>query len=239
MDRRNFVHGGASFGGLALGSASLLSGCVTPQFLPAPAVVKPPELKVGQTWVYAEINRYNNLQIATVTHQVKSISPVIRVARTDDKGITRAEEIYDSQWAVRQEPNYEQTQVFEKPLPMLPSRLEAGVAEDLSTAYRIEQNNNLYIWQSRLRAIGWERVKVPAGEYTALRVERTFYFAHFDSFRYDNMRVDTLWFVPEINHWVRREWTGSYRSPGSRRIPLREDWVRWDLIQIMPPLSGI
>lgn len=232
MNRRKFVgnnlRGAVGFASAAV--SAVLPGCAAPIFLPAPAPTKRPELRVGQKWVYAEINRYNNLQIATVTHEVTSISPLIRIARTDDKGNSQAEEIYDSQWAVRQEPSYEQTQVFQTPLPLLPSRLEAGVAEDFSTAYRVAQNNSLYAWNSRLRAVGWERVRVPAGEFTALRIERTFYFAHYDSFRFDNTRTDTLWFVPEINHWVRREWTGSYRSSGSRRIPLREDWVRWDLL---------
>jgi hypothetical protein len=224
--------------GSGLGLSLLASGCALPSFIEAPknATIKP-RVRVGDTWEYAEINRYNNLRQAVVTHRVSSVDPIIRIAHSakigdvgQEKIVERTEEIYDSLWTIKQEPAYDRSIVFERPLPFLPSVFEAGQREVFQTAYKVDGINSLFYWRSHLFAAGWERVQVPAGEFSALRIERSFWFAHPDSFRTDAVRRDTLWYSPEVNRWVRREWVGEYRSPGSRRIPMREDWVRWDLL---------
>ncbi len=221
-----------------LGLGLLSAGCALPSFIEAPrnATIKP-KVAVGDVWEYAEINRYNNLRQAVVTHRVTSIDPIIRIAHSakvgepgQEKVVERREEIYDSLWTIKQEPAYEGGLVFERPLPFLPTVFEAGQREVFQTAYKVDGLNPLFYWRSHLFAAGWERIQVPAGVFAALRVERTSWFAHPDSFRFDSSRRDTIWYSPEVNRWVRREWTGEYRSPGSRRIPSREDWVRWDLL---------
>jgi hypothetical protein len=222
----------------SLGLGLLASGCAAPSFIDAPrnASAKP-RVAVGDTWQYAEINRYNNLRQAVVTHRVSSVDPIIRIAHSakvgeagNENAVERSEEIYDSLWTIKQEPAYDRGLVFERPLPFLPSVFEAGQREIFQTAYKVDGVNSLFYWRSHLFAVGWERVQVPAGEFSALRIERTSWFAHPDSFRFDSIRRDTIWYSPEVNRWVRREWTGEYRSPGSRRVPMREDWVRWDLL---------
>ena len=44
-----------------------------------------------------------------------------------------------------------------------------------------------------------------------------------------------LWYAPQVNRWVRREWTGTYRWSGMR-IPatLRDDWVEHKLLEYQP-----
>jgi hypothetical protein len=231
--RRHYLVSGSGFG-LSL----LATGCAIPIFIDAPknAGAKP-KVAVGDTWEYAEINRYNNLRQAVVSHRVSSIDPIIRVAHSakvgdfgQEKIVDRTEEIYDSLWTIKQEPAYDRPLVFERPLPFMPTVFEAGQREVFQTAYKVDGLSSLYYWRSYLFAAGWERIQVPAGEFSALRIERTCWFAHPDTFRSDAIRRDTIWYSPEVNRWVRREWTGEYRSPSSRRIPMREDWVRWDLI---------
>jgi hypothetical protein len=224
--------------GSGIGLSLLASGCALPIFIDAPknAGAKP-KVSVGDTWEYAEINRYNNLRGAVVTHRVTSVDPIIRVAHSAKIGeqgqeqiVERREEIYDSLWTIKQEPAYDGGLVFERPLPFLPTVFEAGQREVFQTSYKVDGLNALFYWRSQLFAAGWERIKVPAGEFSALRIERTSWYAHPDTFRSDAVRRDIIWYSPEVNRWVRREWTGEYRSPGARRIPMQEDWVRWDLL---------
>jgi hypothetical protein len=215
-------------------NAALLAGCATPVFVDAPRnSTNPPSVRIGDEWVYAESNRYNDLPLSTVTQRVIAIDPIIRIshrAQSGEVSTERPEEIYDSLWSIKQEPAYGDVQIFERPLPFLPAGMQAGTKSVFQTAYKIDGVNQLFYWRSHLFAAGWERVKVPAGEYTALRIERTSWFAHPDLFRSDNLRRDIIWYAPTVNRWVRREWTGEYRSPGARRIPAREDWIRWDLM---------
>jgi hypothetical protein len=224
--------------GAGLGISLLGSGCALPIFVSAPknASMKP-NVAVGDVWEYMEINRYNNLRQATVTHRVASIDPVIRIAHTARTGefgqetiAERTDEIYDSLWTIKQEPAYDRPLVFERPLPFLPTVFEAGQREVFQTSFKVDGFNSLYYWRSHLFAAGWEEVQVPAGQFSALRIERTSWFAHPDSFRFDAVRRDTIWYSPQINRWVRREWTGEYRSTSTLRLPMREDWVRWDLL---------
>jgi hypothetical protein len=48
------------------------------------------------------------------------------------------------------------------------------------------------------RVRGWETVKVPAGEFKALKVERTMYLGDYDSFRGITQRTETEWYAPDI-----------------------------------------
>jgi hypothetical protein len=216
----------------------VLTGCATPIFVDAPrSASRKPQVRVGDEWVYSEINRYNNLQQAVVTQKVTTIDPIIRIAhqaKINDRVVDRPEEIYDSLWTIKQEPAYDVVQIFDRPLPFLPIGLEAGSRTVFQTAYKIDGVNRLFYWRSGLYAAGWERITVPAGEFVALRVERSSWFAHYDAFRVDSVRRDTLWYSPEVNRWVRREWNGEYRGAGSRRLAAREDWVRWDLLAYKP-----
>ncbi len=232
--RRHWL-GFVGMGAASAATGLSVSGCAsTTSMLSPPSNAKQkPQVAVGDTWEYAEINRYNRIQQAVVTHRVTNVTPIIRIARTAKVGnemSERTEEIYDSLWTVRQEPHYEVPIVFDQPLPLLPSSLEPGAREVIQTAYKFNTIDKLFYWRAHSFVAGWEKVVVPAGEFTALRIERTFWFAHPDSFRFDNVRRDVMWYSPLVSRWVRRDWTGEYRSPSSRRIPLREDWVRWDLL---------
>ena len=69
-------------------------------------------------------------------------------------------------------------------------------------------------------------------------MQRTIWFDYPDVFRFNSSRIDSVWYAPEVNRWVRREWTGDYQHEnslgklgGTRR---REDWVRWELVSYTP-----
>jgi hypothetical protein len=214
---------------LVAGTA-LAAGCA----LPAPPASAPaaaaPVLRIGERWRYEKVNLYNGQRIALLSMQVVDIAPEVRVRVTDAEGRDGPEEVYAGPWRVVQEPAYDQVQIFRDPMPLLPERLVPGANERRQTVYHLAGSERELYWSEWLDVEGWERVRVPAGEFDALRIVRRIGFVHAEIWRQQSSRLDTLWYAPAVNRWVQRTWTGTYYWPGTRRAPLREDNVAWRLI---------
>ncbi len=219
---------------LGAGALAVLPGCATQVFEAPPAgatTAAPP--RVGQQWRYAEIDLYRGAPRAElIARCVESGAQGIRIALTESNGRPRADEVWADPSRIVQEPSYDLTQHFETPVPVLPIPLAAGVSSRISTQYRTDASPDFPLWWGDwLVTPGWQRVRVPAGEFLALRVDRTIRFRHADIWRDDCRRWDTAWYVPEVRRWVMREWTGQWLMPdGPQRTLVYEDRVRWELI---------
>lgn len=247
LQRRRLVLGAGA--GVALPALGL-TGCATGTGVTGPArQFEPPTVAVGDRWVYREINRYNGLPLADVEVTVTASYPLtcnVRRTRSDSTAgeILRPnsiqEERYSVPWAVDVEPIYDLTMDFAEPMPILPPSLRVGASDYRKTSYVVKGYSGRYRWTQRLKAVGAERIVTPAGSFDCLRVQRMIWFDYPDVFRFGSARVDNAWYAPEVNRWVRREWTGDYQHEnslgkmGSRR---REDWVRWDLLSYQPAAS--
>lgn len=221
---------------IAAGAGTLIAGCASPQYVPAPAQEPPPpRVRTGDRWRYAQIDRYRREQVAELVAEVVSDAPQLRVRVTAADGRPRADEVYAAPWVALQDPVYDPVVVFRHPNPMLPRQLAVGGRERVTNEWRPPGGELWHLWTEWVDALGWERVRVPAGEFTALRVMRRIAFEHSDPFRLDCRRDETLWYAPEVNRWVQREWTGYYRWHGMRREPaLREEWTLLQLIAYHP-----
>ncbi len=222
--------------------AALPAACAAPRFdAPPPgaagaagAVQRP---RIGQRWRYAEIDRYNGRRRDELLAQVVESQPErVRITLAGSAARKRDDEIYAEAMRIVQEPAYDFTQVFEQPVPVMPERFVAGPATLLRTRYHTSFGpHDRLPWSDWLVARGWQRVRVPAGEFLALRVDRIIHFQHVDIWREDCIRYDTAWHAPEVGRWVAREWTGRYRMPsGPDRTVAYEDWVRWELLGFEP-----
>jgi hypothetical protein len=220
----------------ALGAAAL-AGCALPMAdAPARPPAPAPRLRVGDQWRYELVNRYNGLRLGEVTMRVSALAPQLRIA-VAGAGAPEAgtEEVYAEPWRMLQEPGYDLVQVYETPQPLLPARLEAGASERWLGRYRIAGSDEWLYWSVWAGAVRWEEVNVPAGRFEALRVERRIAFKHSDLWREQSERLDTLWYAPQVNRWVQREWTGTYRRYGIPRfVGQREDWVISRLVEYRP-----
>jgi len=156
-------------------------------------------------------------------------APIV-VALRDEHGALLGEERWSRAWDVIVEPAYDMVQTFEAPMPLLPDRLEPGASRTDSSWYSVPHMSGRQYWRQWLRATGWERITVPAGTFDALRVERLIDFRHFDIWREFPQRLDIVWYAPQVNRWVRRDWSGEYRWPGRRPVVVFEDRVRWQLV---------
>lgn len=223
---------------LGAGALAVLPGCATQVFEAPPAGVTaavPP--RVGQQWRYVEIDLYRGAPRAELTARcVESDAKEIRIALTGSDGRPRDDEVWADPSRIVQEPSYDLTQYFETPVPVLPIPLAAGVSTRTFTQYRTAGSPDFPLWWGDwLVAPGWQRVRVPAGEFLALRVDRTIRFRHADIWREDCRRWDTAWYVPEMRRWVMREWTGQWLMPdGPQRTLVYEDRVRWELVGSSP-----
>ena len=223
-----------------------LAACTSgaPFRTPTPAPTEQPaapRVRAGDRWRYAQVNLYNGIRQTEIDCEAIETTPRLRVRLTDADGRARPDEVYADAWRVIEEPFYDYLQVFEQPVPLLPEVMAVGETSRLDTAFRAPQasGDERYAWQQRLRAQTWERVRVPAGEFDALRVVRYIWFGHPDRMRLYPVRREHLWYAPAVNRWVRREWTGEYRWPGMRRgAPLREDWIAWELMAYRPAPAG-
>lgn len=244
--RRRLVLGGTV--GLALPAIGL-AGCATrPRHPEHERQFEQPRVRLGDRWLYREINRYNQLPLSEVEVMVTAASPLltcsVRRTRSDSTAgeIARPdavlEERYAQPWAVDLEPTYDLTMDFAAPMPLLPASLQVGQSEYSKTSYTVRGYSGQYRWTQHLKALDVERIATPGGSYDCLRVRRMIWFDYPDVFRFSSARVDNVWYAPEVNRWVRREWTGDYKHEnslggrlGTRR---REDWVRWDLLAYTP-----
>ncbi len=211
--------------------AALAAGCAVPA-PPADGPSAPaPVVRVGERWRYEKVNLYNGERIALQSMQVVRSGPELRVRVTDAEGRDGPEEVYAGAWRVVQEPAYDQVQIFRDPVPLLPERLAPGTHERRQTVYHLMGDERALYWSEWLDVTGWERVRVPAGEFDALRIERRIGFVHAEIWRQQSSRLDTLWYAPAVARWVQRTWSGTYYWPGIRRAPLREDNVAWRLLE--------
>ena len=228
-----------ALGLLAVPTGLALAGCVAAPpraalVTGAGAPVDAPRVRAGDRWRYVEINGFNGERVADVAAEAIEAGPRLRIRLEDSRGRPRGEEVYADPWRVVVEPMYDQPQFFESPVPILPETLVPGARSRTDTAYTVPGSSGRYGWQQRLEARRWQRIRVPAGEFDTLLVQRRIWFDHPDRWRRYPHRWDLAWYAPAVNRWVRREWSGEYRASGRRGALMREDWIIHELIEHLP-----
>lgn len=73
---------------------------------------------------------------------------------------------------------------------------------------------------------GWEDVTVPAGTFHALRVEADGSYYRSDNVANAGLARDIIWYVPEVNRWVKR--TSETWFFGSKRLWIGEELLRYE-----------
>ncbi|MEK9720784.1 MAG: hypothetical protein VW257_07000 [Quisquiliibacterium sp.] len=192
-------------------------------------------MQLGDHWRYAVIDRFRDQVIDELTMRVVQLEPSLRLSVTDQAGEKKADELYSRAWLSLQEPHYDWPTEFREPNPMMPTVLADNEELRLQNAWRRSEHSAWLYWSEWVDALQWERVQVPAGVFTALRVLRRIAYVHPDLSRMSNKREETLWYAPEVNRWVKREWAGTYLWPGIPwHSPLRDNSVQHQLLEYRP-----
>jgi hypothetical protein len=232
---------------LLLAGAALPAACAAPGPVGAPPAVAPPSprVSVGDRWHYETIDLFRGVRVGELHAEVLRADPgpaipagvqirdgtdaPLVVALSDARG-PLGEELYTRAWDVVHELTFDTAQTYEAPMPLLPDRLEPGARRRDATHYTVPNSTFRLHWRQSLRALRWERLVLPAGSFDTLRIERYVNFRHWDTWREQPWRIDTIWYAPEVRRWVQREWTGQYRWPSRRPVEVNEDRVRWQLL---------
>ncbi len=220
--------------------AALPAACVvTPplpdphgQVLPAPAV--PPKMRlpqVGQEWVYAVRNVYNQQQLGIITERVVAVGDQIRIQRTSDKIGVLPDEIQGPWGMILQDPHWTPAQTFAKPLPLWPLELRPGWTGSYRNQYAVlGQPGFEYFWILNMEAVGWEEITTPAGKFKAFKFNNRVNFQSDDLvYKLASERSESVWLVPEIGRWVMRRSTGSYFVE-IKGGDVREEYLEWELL---------
>ena len=224
--------------GVLAAMALLLCACAEPYpRADAPvAVVEAPQLRRGDTWVYVQINGYNRLPERILTDTLLPSPQGFVVERTSDKpGEPLQTETIAGPWREVAETAGGATRVFSAPL----ARISFPIAPGREWSEKATVTNNYgvnFLWQTYGRALGWERVRTPAGEFVALRIERQMNLGDYDFQWSDTHVTETYWYAPEVKRWVRLEHRYERVEllvrPHIRRN--QQDWIVWELKEFRP-----
>ena len=224
-----------------LAAAAALPACGA---LPAggtPAGEMPePRVRVGDRWSYRLVERSRGRWLDEPDFEVVEAAPEIRIAVSSRRGGPPVQERFASAWTALVETLYGRSYEFAAPVPLVPTPIGTGFGST-STTYRDPGTGRRRRWTQQLTAGSRARIEVPAGAFDCLRIGRVVAFEHPDDNRRASTLSDTLWYAPQVNRWVQREWRSEYVSAGlsgpdspAEGIPGRDDWLLWQLTEYRP-----
>ena len=205
-----------------------------------------PTINVGDTWTYRVSDRYTGIERGTERYRVDQVSGgQVTVAR-ELAGIQDLQ-LYDRQWNWLKRPatnlksfDYNPAyQAFDFPLAPGKKWSTRLTAIDPGDGRRFPVRVDGHV-------VGWERIRVPAGEFDALKVVRRVYLDYWEqTIRGSSQIMEVDWYAPAVKQSVRREamsrywsWLGSV-EPGFVRVRgkddggprwLEDDWLVYELV---------
>jgi hypothetical protein len=177
------------------------------------AQVEAPSYRAGESWTYREINGYNNLERATVIREVAQADGTVRIVTKFGDGKLISDAVYPTPGALHSGALNDRARgTFEPALAMTPYPL----AEGQRWSEKVVRSDETWKEprQTRVdgRIHGWETVRVPMGEFKALRIERVIYVGDQDPFRGQTTREEIEWYVPELKMPVKLQVREFYRN---------------------------
>jgi hypothetical protein len=176
---------------------------------PAPAVA------VGDTWSYSVRDAYTGLPRASERFRVTEAgNGRIRVAIAREGAAADDIRLFDGQWKWLTHPaTHLQSFNYDPAYPAFDFPLAPGkrwrarlVATDPVTGRRFPVTVDGVV-------LGWERIRVPAGEFDALRIKRVVYFDYWEhGWRGRSEILEVEWYAPAVKQAVRREFSARYLS---------------------------
>jgi hypothetical protein len=169
---------------------------------------------VGDTWTYRVRDAFTGLERGNEHYRVTEAGDRISVAVS--RGGTGGDEvqIFDSAWNWLKHPaTHLQTFDYNPAYPAFAFPLAPGKTwRARLTATDPANGRRFPVWIDGT-VLGWERIKVPAGEFDALRVERRVFFDYLEyTVRGRSEILEYEWYAPAVKQAVRREASAMYLS---------------------------
>jgi hypothetical protein len=194
------------------------------------ADVPAPVLHPGDTWTYRHIDGYNKLTVGTVSNIVQTVGAnEIRLLTRSGDGKYQWEAVYAAPGLLANGIISERAEgTMNPPLALSPYPLREGQQWRQNVIRDDLMSREKRLTQISGRVVGWETVKVPAGEFRALLIERAFELGDYDPFRGPTLRYEKEWYSPEVRSAVKLEVFEEYfyhrynrlemTAPGTRAI---------------------
>lgn len=230
---------------LILSALLLAAGCATPlpQNPPAgiPAQVTAPEIRVGDDWRYAFHDGYTKLPRGTLEYRVSAVQGDSVTVQVRHEG-RESTELYTREWNWRERPMTNlQNFRYQPAYPALPFPLEAGKTWQAYVNATDPATGRVNRVRVDGTVLGWERVKVPAGEFDALKVRRLVYAGNYDHFRSQEYISEFDWYAPKLGQIVKHMSSSGYidKARGCDFDPSCQ-WVNndWNMVELVSYRHG-
>jgi len=169
--------------------------------LPAPA------LQAGDTWTYRHIDGYNKLDVGTVSLAVEAArAGDIRLVTRSGDGRYASQSTYAGPGRLAAGTLSARAEgALNPPLELARYPLQEGERWRQTVVRSDVLSGEPRATALEVKVIGWQTVKVPAGEFRALLVERRIDLGDYDPFRGPTLRWEKEWYAPEVKGAVKLE----------------------------------
>jgi len=192
-----------------LALVSLLAACATePSYVPTgvPAQVAPAQVKVGDYWEYAVRDGYTGIGRGLQRYEVSAVDTNRVTVDVTHDGQRVDALVYAAGWNGLELPltnlqRFNYTPAFPAYVyPLEPGKRWYTVVNATDPVTR-----KTYRVHTQGRIVGWERIRVPAGEFDALRIQRYVFAGNQDSFKTQESIAETDWYVPALRRAARTQ----------------------------------
>lgn len=193
----------------------LLAACASPLPQTPPAgvanEVAAPAIKPGSVWRYAVKDGYTKLSRGSVEYRVANVtSDSVSVDVQGDRGQSTQTYTRDWNWLVHPATNM-QTFVYKPMYQAYQFPLSAGKKWASTATATDPADGRSFPVRVNAEVLGWDKVRVPAGEFDTIKVRRYVYLDYFkQGVRGESWIVETDWYAPSIGQVARKETTSKY-----------------------------
>jgi hypothetical protein len=226
---------------LFLSALLLFAGCASlPQTPPAgmPAQVAAPAIRMGDEWKYSLHDGYTKLPGGLLEYRVIAVEGDSVTVQLRHEGRDSTQR-YTRDWNWRERPMTNlQNFRYEPPYPALPFPLEAGKSWRAFVNATDPATGRVNRVRIDGKVLGWERVKVPAGEFDALAVQRVVYAGNHDYFLSEENITEIDWYSPGAGGIVKHSSRSRHLDTRGSCPPCNQ-WIDggWNVVELVSQLK--
>jgi hypothetical protein len=194
---------------LAIGAASLVAlvSCTSSDRPPLEQAQPPlprPEIKVGDTWTYRQVDSINKTSALAVLSVLNVSERAIQTVTKMQESAQELDGIWTPEWNAVATGEGE---IYQPDSGWLRFPLPTSGSYEVAYELRRPRTDRIQLAEShtgRARVIGWEYIRVPAGNFRALKVEvdETFFILGWSA-RGGLSAKTVIWYSPDVKRWVK------------------------------------
>jgi hypothetical protein len=196
----------------------------------------------GDSYVYRLVNGYNKEVRGQVHYKVDktdSSSVTVSVAPDSSSAGAARTEIYtqEGNWLLHPVESHgsKVDYRFATAYPAYVFPLDAGKSWSVRVKADVEGAGKARTVRVDGKVLGTERVRVPAGEFNAVKVQRRVYSGDGTSSQTETVITETDWYVPALGRSVRTERKSKWQEPSrctrGAGCEFNGDWDVYELVQ--------